>query len=313
MKVVHAFFLAIAFFSFKGIALALQANTPEEALEEMVTTDKLQTLAGHLPLQVEEKIDKLDPKQKEELSKKVLVKNLVAGEGGSFRKAEDGVSYELRNEKGEIEVAIRWKDTYISGDEALIALEFSKKDAVSDQRSNQPNTRPAPPKDKDRALILVSMRLQEGAWRLIGFGQWEKKSLEEEFLAGLLRDVTGESDAISTLSKLNMYLRAYRTSYPEVGLPASLGALAGPNGAGRSVDHAMLLDPSFMAVPLIRSGYKFQYTMLDPGATKDAEPRYRITATPMDFGKTRSFFTDQSGMIRATSDSRDANENDEPI
>lgn len=167
------------------------------------------------------------------------------------------------------------------------------------------------------------MRLEEGEWRVIGYGPWEHKSLEaDDFLHGLLPDEQAASaaTAAATLRTLNTALVTYATTYPEVGLPASLQQLSGASGSEPSSQHAMLMDPAFAAAPLIKDGYEFRYTMIEPGAINpetDKEPqgRYTITATPVEFGKTgsQSFFTDQSCVVRSTRENREANENDEPI
>jgi hypothetical protein len=162
-------------------------------------------------------------------------------------------------------------------------------------------------------MILISMQLQEGQWRVVSIGPWEPKSLEAADLLGELRhDVSGESSAAATLRILNTVLVTYETTYPEAGLPASLEPLGGSNDAQASSQHAKLLDSSFMAVPLVKFGYRFQYTLLDPGSQGGHEARYRITATPLELGKSRSLFTDQTCVLRATTESRDANENDGP-
>jgi hypothetical protein len=316
MKALRAFFLVIAFLNFRGAAFSLQANTPEGALEELVTADKIETFARHMPVQVEEAINKLGAKEKEELSKKLLVPNLASQQDLILGKAEDGVTWEVRNVKGELEGSIKLKNSFISGTDALVALAFHEKESVPNDESDQPGAKPPAheQRQKDAPLILVSMRLQEGEWRVISFGPWEAKNLEAgDLLREIAHDVSGESAAATTLRVLNTSLITYVTIYREVGLPSSLGALAGANDAEASSEHAKMLDPSFMAVPLVKFGYKFQYTLLDPGTGKGHEGRYRITATPLEPGRSRSLFTDQSAVIRATAEGREASENDEPL
>lgn len=301
-------------------------NTPEAALEEMATADKLEVMVKHLPVKVQEAIEKLDEKEKKEISEKLLVKSHIERDGGRFTKSEDGRSWEIRNGKGEVEAAIKLVDSFISGTEALLSLQLVDHPAAQDNKESGSHVDPTPRRGRDNQFILVSMRLEEGEWRVIGLGPWEHKNLEaDDFLQGFLPDKqAGDATAAaSTLRTLNTALVTYATTYPQTGLPASLQQLSGASGSEPSSQHAMLMDPAFATVPLIRDGYEFRYTLIEPGAINpetDKEPqepqgRYTITATPVEFGKTgsKSFFTDQSCVVRFTTENRAANENDEPL
>jgi len=315
MKALRICIFLISFFVCSGGALACQSNTPEAALEEMVTTDKLEVVLKHYSLTVQEAVEKLGPKEKEQISGKLLLRKQMEKDGVTFRKKEDGITWEVVDKKEGIVGSIKLKNTFVSGTEAFLVLEAgaTKDSGDSGEGESGPKAEKVPPRS---TLALVSMRLQNGEWRVTGFGPWRHENLEsEDFLQGMLRELGGESAAISTLRMINNYLEKYRATYPEIGLPQNLQALAGPEGEKPSAQHAMLLDPSFMAVPLIMDGYRFEYTMLDPGIQSDHDTHYHITATPLEFGKkgARSLFTDQTNVIRATSESRDANENDEPL
>lgn len=293
-------------------AFAFQSSTPEGALEEMATADTLDTVTKHLPLSVQEAIDKLGAKEKEQIAKKLLFRNLMASQGLTLRKKDDGSAWEVINEKHQLEGSIKLSKSFISGNEAMLMLE------ATEIKSSDSNGEPAPDHNQERTRqrMLVSMRLQEGEWRVMEVGPWTPKSLEAgDFLGRLGQGTNGDAAAEATLRILNSILETYKTTYPEVGFPENLQSLAGPDGAQVSAQHAMMLDPSFMASPLIKGGYQFQYTLVDSGAGKDNKGRYRITATPVEFSKNgaRSLFTDETGVIRATTDQRDANENDNPV
>jgi type IV pilus assembly protein PilA len=103
-----------------------------------------------------------------------------------------------------------------------------------------------------------------------------------------------EASAVGSLSTLNTTCITYSTVYG--GYPHTLANL-GPGTPATSVT-ADLID-SVLATGT-KSGYIFAFT---PGAT-DANGNvltYSITAQPVSVGATgtRSFFTDQSGVIRA--------------
>ena len=293
-------------------AFAFQANTPEAALEEMATAETLDKFIKHLPLNVQEAIDKLAAKEKDQVAGRLLFRNLTQSKGVTLHKKDDGSAWEVINEKHEVEGSIKLKNSFISGTDALVVLE------ATENKELKSNGDPDENRDgkRGRMRMLVSMRLEEGEWRVSEFGPWNSQSLEsEDFLRGLVKEKSGEFAAETTLRILSTILETYKSTYPDIGFPQSLQALCGPEGAEASADHAMLLDGSFMAVPLVKDGYQFQYTLVDPGTGKEHEGHYRITATPVEFSRNggRSLFTDQTRVIRATADHRDANENDDPI
>lgn len=320
MKALRALFLVFLFLNLKNAAFSLQAGTPEAALEELATTDKIEAFARHLPVSIEETINKLNANEKEELSKKLLVKNLSARDGQTLTKAEDGVTWEIRNAKGELQGSIWVKNSFISGTDALVTLAFRRKESSS-EGSEEPDGKPPQQEQnsKEVRLMLVSMRLDEGEWRVISFGPWDAQNLETaDFLqevghAGAGDPGAAAASAAATLRTFNTSLITYATTYPGIGFPSSLEALAGSNDVEASAEHAKLLDPSDTTVPLVKFGYTFQYTLLDPGTEKGHEGRYQITATPLELGRSRSLFTDQSAVIRSTTESREANENDDPL
>ncbi len=110
------------------------------------------------------------------------------------------------------------------------------------------------------------------------------------------RMTANETSAVGSLSTLNSACITYLTIYGSY--PPSLAAL-GPGSAVNS-NSADLID-SVLASGA-KSGYNFIYT---PGS-KDNSGRvnvYSIRAEPINPGTTgqRSFFTDQSGVIRSSS------------
>jgi oxalate decarboxylase/phosphoglucose isomerase-like protein (cupin superfamily) len=94
-----------------------------------------------------------------------------------------------------------------------------------------------------------------------------------------------------------------------------MAQLAGGETQQPSPDHAMLLDLAFSTEPLVRNGYEFRYTLINAGNLEGTEGRYQITATPVEFGKTgsRSFFTDQTAVLRFTTENRPSNADDPPL
>jgi type IV pilus assembly protein PilA len=107
-----------------------------------------------------------------------------------------------------------------------------------------------------------------------------------------------ETAAVGALKALTESALLYSNSYG--GFPHAISDL-GPTtgGTAPTSTSADLIDAVLSSG--IKSGYRFSY---GPGATDPTGNvlSYSITATPVSVGSTgqRSFFTDQSGTIRAT-------------
>ena len=152
------------------------------------------------------------------------------------------------------------------------------------------------------------MRYEGNEWRLSEIGEWRGTKIETDFLAEEEKaDPHSISAAASTLRTLNTAIVTYATTYPEIGYPASIAALSGEGDGDPTLEHARLIDPAFMHEPAVRYGYEFRYTTIGPD-------HYQITATPQQFNEgSRSFFTDESCIIRSTTEGRPANVNDPPL
>src|SRR5215469_7044205 len=227
MKAVRIYTILIAVLIYTNCALALQSNTPEAALEEMATADTLDALTKHFPLKVQEAIDKLGAKEKEQIAKKLLVRNLAESEGIKLHKKDDGSAWEIINEKQELEGVIKLSNSFVSGNEAMLVVEATEIKHSDSNGESTPDRNP----ERMRQRLLVSMRLQEGEWRVIAFGPWNPKSLETgDFLGRLGQGTNGDAAAQATLQILNAVLERYKNTYPEAGLPGNLQALSGGEG-----------------------------------------------------------------------------------
>jgi hypothetical protein len=323
MKALRNYFLATLVLVLCPAVLAWQGNTPESALEELVTAEKVEVAVRHLPVSIEQAISKLNANQKKALSDKLLVRSLLKSDGVTFNKSDDGAGWEIKNEKGQVEGVIKLKNSFVSGTEALLSLEFIQHRESDENKDSQSTSEPPPPiESENQQLVLVSMKLEGNEWRVIGFGPWRQKNIQASdfFKEELNQQEANAAVALSTLRVMNTSLVTYSTTYPKVSLPYRLEQLTGTPDEEPSAEHAMLLDPAFNASPLIKDGYEFRYTLVDAGqinpATGNREGgHYQITATPVEFGKTgsKSFFTDETAVIRVTIENREATENDEPL
>ncbi|MBZ5698109.1 MAG: prepilin-type N-terminal cleavage/methylation domain-containing protein [Acidobacteriia bacterium] len=117
-------------------------------------------------------------------------------------------------------------------------------------------------------------------------------------IPNLLRSkmAANEASAVASLRTFNTAIVAYQTTYgtdPDTGF-AQLGPSATPSlAAADLVDNLLGLDPA------VKSGYTMTYT---PGGGTPITT-YTIIATPVSASTgQRYFFTDQSGVIRQTTD-----------
>ena len=136
-------------------------------------------------------------------------------------------------------------------------------------------------------------------------------------IPGTLRSRTSanESSAVGALRTLNTSAVTYATSYPKLGFPEKVSAFGPPApGSEASPAAADLLDARIACADpsCVKSEYRFTYTLTAKGPPGTA---YTYTARPVEYGRNgnRSFFTDQSGVIRGTGDDRPATAADPPL
>jgi type IV pilus assembly protein PilA len=141
------------------------------------------------------------------------------------------------------------------------------------------------------------------------------------------RMAANEASAVGSLRSVNTGAMVYATTF-ENGFPSSLEALGGATAGGSTCNHA-----GFLHAPLTsgrKSGYIFTYTPQYPdgatapvispkaaakGCTAGGASGYSVTADPIERGASgqRSFFTDQSGLIRYSTDGQSATADSPPI
>jgi hypothetical protein len=133
------------------------------------------------------------------------------------------------------------------------------------------------------------------ALALLGLLQLACRSSRDEYRAA------NETRAIGKLRSLHTALYDHASRNPKVGFPASLLAL-------QSVDPS--LDADLLRGRALR-GYIFAYSPGRPDAT-GAVTTYTLWARPETYGESghRSFFTDESQVVRFTRGDRPATSND---
>jgi type IV pilus assembly protein PilA len=125
-----------------------------------------------------------------------------------------------------------------------------------------------------------------------------------------------EASAVGSLRTINMAATIYQTTYSN-GFPPGLAAMDGVTLKTPSCDHAGLLDSVLASGQ--RSGYMFIYVPTTPpngmqsvlspeaeklGCTAPGAASFEVHADPVQRGTTgqRSFYADQSGVIRFNAD-----------
>jgi type IV pilus assembly protein PilA len=141
------------------------------------------------------------------------------------------------------------------------------------------------------------------------------------------RMAANEASAVGSLRSVNTAAMVYATTF-ENGFPSSLEALGGTTAGDATCNHAALLGAPLAAGR--KTGYVFTYTPQYPdgatapvispkaaakGCTAGGASGYSVTADPMRRGTTgmRSFFTDQTGVIRWSAEEESATSDSPPL
>ena len=133
-------------------------------------------------------------------------------------------------------------------------------------------------------------------------------------IPNLLRSkmAANEASAVASLRTYNTAIVSYQTTYgtdPSTNM-AQLGPSATPSSAA-----ADLVDSLLGAAAPNKSGYVFTYTPTAPSGSATSVTQYTLVAAPQSYNVTgqRNFFTDQSGVIRQSTSSTQANVSSTPI
>lgn len=329
----------LLFFVACGSTIARSQGTPVSALEELVSSEKITDALRHYPVAVEQEIQGLPESERAEAAEHLVPRQKLATLGYELRKASQPGQWQVFDASGNGRMTFTVLNSFISGVDAMVLLrgDFN---ARGDGEFSGPAS----------SMNFVFLRFEEGEWRLKSLGDWrvERDFESDEFAQGLTPAGRNEQAAVATLEQLSNALREYRRAYSATGFPANLAALSGPipeevdkpsappqedkpegnetesnsdaseleePALSATPEYAHLLEPGFMASPLIREGYVFHYKLLDPGAGQENGGAFQITATPLQFGRTGSkgYFIDQTSVVRFTLDNRDANENDQVL
>ncbi len=141
-------------------------------------------------------------------------------------------------------------------------------------------------------------------------------------IPNLLRSkmAANEASAVGSLRTMNTAAVTYSSTWGN-GYPPTQVSMGGVPPAAATCDAAQVVDSVLATPPVTKSGYTIAYTAANlnaAAAVSCAAPggnTYTITAVPITVGTTgqRSFFTDQSGVIRANPTGAAPTVADQPI
>ena len=131
------------------------------------------------------------------------------------------------------------------------------------------------------------------------------------------RIAANEASAVGSVRTINTAEVTYASTYPSVGFSATMAALGGTGtecAAGATSAHACLIDTVLAgatASTTPKSGYYFTYTQ----TAGTPSVQYTVLGKPAVAHQTgeRTFFSDQSGVIRYDATGADATASSSPL
>lgn len=268
-----------------------------DALMDAIFAKDLKALASHLPPELNKALEAASPATQQRFAQTFLFAKLIEREGGKITRPESGPVLRIeRKNAGEENVGPETLELYLEkrmtdGNETMLRFRAKGKDEDEGARRN---------------IATVWMRYVDGEWRVYSVeGDGEDIKLDDPKFLAMFSDsrygAPAEASAVGAMRTLNTANITYASEYPDKGFPDSIAALGGDGG---SPDHAGLID-SVLASG-VKSGYRFSYQV------SSDHKQYTITGRPLE-GSGRSFFTDQSGLIRFTTEDREPTVEDAPL
>jgi hypothetical protein len=280
---------------------ALAQRAPEvDALLDAIFAKNVGQVMKHLPPSTQKMIAEMSDAERHDIEQFVPLSRMLEREGVAITRLDDGpvllrlAEPDANERKFELVLDRRISDGY----DSVLRL------AVQSGQEPMHN----------EGTALVWMRYVEGEWRVFELqssNPGSSVSLDDPNLfQGLTHRVSAgsEASAVGALRTYNTAIVTYHSTYPDAGFPSSLEVLG--SGDESSRDHACLVDSLLSTPPYEKSGYRFSYQLIDVN-----QGEYTIIARPLEFGRTgtRNFFTDQTGVIRATTEDREATKDDDPV
>ncbi len=266
-----------------------QSGPEEQALKDMFLANTPAEAEAHLPEAVRKAAQALSLADRARLDSQLLFRNSICRDA-KCTLPDDGLTLLRMERSGEDDdrqvSEIRLRKKISDGHDSVLLLQVVENDVV-------------------RGGIGVWMELEDGVWRVTEVHPGDRGvAFDANFANNFSQSGLDafEASAIGSLRTLNTALVTYAATYPDVGFAKDLAALGGNGG---DANGAGLIDSVLASGE--KSGYRFE--LHSSGAT------YEIVARPIRFGETgkRNFFTDETGVIRFTSEDRPATAADRPL
>lgn len=271
------------------IKIASFAESPQEALREMAFATDFKRLLAHLPPSIEEELRKAPPEVARQIADHFTAERARAAEM-------------LRIEAGDGDELIRITKLGETPETATVAVERWISDGVKAYlRLKMCQQREC------HRLGDLWMEYEDGSWRLQELFS-ERLIFRAQDLIHRLRQAPftlNEEAAIGSVRTFNTAQVTYASTY-ENGFSPTLESLGGSPECAPSAATACLIDNTLASGE--KSGYRFTYRWLGNEA-------YTVIARPAQYGTTgkRSFFSDESGVIRFTDEDREPSVDDDPV
>jgi hypothetical protein len=281
-------------------AIPTMAQYPEvEAAVDALMAKDLRALGKHLPPELEKGLAGLPANEQRGLSEELLPMRTLRRQGALVKRSDspeaivviEPIDPGARN----VPTASVKLDKRISdGSECLLRLSFHSGDDDSDQ-------------------FQVWMKYVDSEWRIYELeepgGRGRINFGDPKFLAKKRHTDLNSNESSAVLS-MRSYLTAattYQMSYPDIGFPATAEDLKPAAASDIDAHHSGLVDNILSNPPFEKNGYRFTF--------KGDKEKFTVIGRPIKFGVSgnRSFFSNESGVIRFTEEDREATEKDRPL
>jgi hypothetical protein len=290
---------------FAALPAFAQSFSEVDAVVETFLAKDLDTVARHLPPSLAKALSELPAAEKTEIAQEFLPAEELRREGQKVLQPDTAdvlVAIEVgQSDPPEIREIVLDKEIS-NGYEAMLRLSLKRKAGETIERET---------------TMQVWLRFEEGEWRIFEleppYGQ--KINLDDPKLLDRFHHspaATQEAAAVETIRTYISSCYAYSGTYSELGYPQSLEALGTGDSSEPDSDHAGMLDAQLSSPPFEKSGYRFTYHMQSSTAGRAG---FVIIGRPVEFGNPgiRSFYGDESGVIRFTEEDREPTSDDPPL
>jgi hypothetical protein len=282
-----------------GLPAVAQYPEVDAAVDALMAKD-LRTLARHLPPDLEKGLAGLPAKEQLELSEELLPLRALRKQGAVVKRSDSPdaivvIEQTNLNAQDIPSSTIKLDKRISDGSECLLRLSIYVKDREPDQ-------------------FQVWLRYVDSEWRIYELeapGGRGRTKLDAPNLLAKMRHTDLNSNESSAVGSMRSYLTAaitYASSYPDSGFPQTAEDL-GASRYGTDVDahHAGLVDHILSSPPFEKNGYRFTF--------KGEKEKFTIIGRPIKFGVSgnRSFFSNESCVIRFTDEDREATVDDPPL